>query len=308
MVVNEERDSVKLAFSSGYFMCGSDVFSLPLPGPEKLVYMALTRYAGSNNRAWPKYDTLARDASCSKRRAIDAVNRLCSCRLVAKEGRGNRSNVFMVFPPKYYCENYDKNTSSNIKKGADSAPQNNGLKKLYQSEGELSAPSEKTRVQNLHAQGAAGAPSGCSDNTLRVQQVHPNINNNNNKKINTTKEDVSEYNSSTLNAKDVEEVKKAFKEKRSIVRDDVIEELLKAYPPKDIRAAIKSVNFEQARNPIAVIRWMLKEGSYVMPLDMEELRDMPADEKPPLVDDEEVRKMISETKEVLSGNFRAGAI
>ncbi len=303
MAFNDEKSSVKLAFNSGYFMCGNDVFTLPLPSPEKLIYVALTRYAGSNNRAWPNYDTLARDSSCSRRRAIDAVNRLCRCRLVAKEGRGNRSNVFMVFPPKYYCENYDENDTSKIKKGAESAPQKSCVEKVYQNRGELSAPSENSRVQDLHAQGAAGAPSGCSEDTLRVQQVHPNINKNNNKNINTTKEDESDYNYLNSNPKDVDEVKKAFKEKRSMVRDVVIDELLKEYPLKDIKAAIKCTDFEQARNPIAVIKYMLKEGAYVMPVEREELYEVKEDSfniEPPVVDDKEVRRMLKETKAALS--------
>ena len=303
LVAHDERSSVKLAFSSGYFMCGSDVFNLPLPGTEKLVYMALTRYAGSNNRAWPSYEKLAKDASCSSRRAIEAVNRLCNCRLVAKEKRGNRSNIYMVFSPKYYCENYDENDSSKTKKGAESAPQNNDVVKVYQNEGELSAPTEKPRVQNLHTEGEAGTPSVCSENTVRVQQVHPNINNNNNKNINTTKDDESECESLNSKPNDVEEVKKAFKEKRSMVRDIVIDELLKEYPVKDIKAAIKGTDFERARNPIYVIRHMLKEGNYVMPVEGEEFYSAKEDvfnAEPPVVDDEEVRKLLKETKAALS--------
>jgi len=301
-VAHDERSSVKLAFNSGYFMCGSDVFNLPLPGTEKLIYMALTRYAGNNNRAWPSYEKLAKDASCSSRRAIDAVNRLCSCRLVAKEKRGNRSNVYMVFPPKYYCEKSDENDSSKIKKGAESAPQNNVVTKVYQNEGDLSAPQKKPRVQNLHTESAAGAPSGCSDCTVSVKELHPNINKNNNKKININKEDEIEHNSNT-NPDDVEDIKKAFKEKRSMVRDVVIDELLKEYPVKDIKAAIKCTDFEQARNPIAVIKYMLKEGNYVMPVEREELyveKEDVVSGEPPVVDDEEVRKMLKETKAALS--------
>ena len=299
----EKSGSVKLAFNSGYFICGSDVFSLPLPGPEKLIYMALIRYGGSNNRAWPNYDTLAKDASCSRRRAIDAVARLCSCRLIAKENRGNRSNVYMVFPPKYYCENYNENSFSEIKKGAESAPQNNNVVPVYQNKGEQTAPLENSRVQNLHAEGAVGAPSECSDNTVSVQQVHPNINNNNNKNIITNREDESDYNSLNSNSDDVEKIKKAFKEKRSMVRDIVIDELLKEYPVKDIKAAIKCTDFEQARNPIAVIKYMLKEGSYVMPVEGEEIysaQEHDLNTEPPVVDDEEVRKMLKETKAALS--------
>lgn len=303
-MAREERGSVRLAFNSGYFMCGNDVFNLPLPSIEKIIYMALTRYAGSNNRAWPNYETLARDASCSKRRAIDAVNTLCQCKLIAKETRGNRSNIYMVFPPKYYCEQNSKDIE--IKQGAQGAPQKNDVASLYQNEGEKSAPLKNGRVHRLHPEGEDPAPTECSSCNLSVQEMHPNINKNSNKNINTEQKNRESENSSKITDQEIETIRKAFKEKNSVVRDVVIKELLKVYPLEDIKAAIKGTDFEEARNPIAVIKWMLREGSYVMPLGMEELKGMPADDEPPLVNDEEVRKMISETKDNLSGKSKAG--
>jgi len=35
-----EGNKVVLAFNTGYFLCGNDVFELPLPSVEKLTYMA----------------------------------------------------------------------------------------------------------------------------------------------------------------------------------------------------------------------------------------------------------------------------
>jgi len=79
-----EHGTVKRAFEAGFFCCENGIFDTDLPTTEKCVYMALTRYAGSNNRAWPSYDTLAKDCSCSRRRAISAVDVLTSSGLVEK--------------------------------------------------------------------------------------------------------------------------------------------------------------------------------------------------------------------------------
>ena len=102
-----DKGSVRMAFESDYFMCINDVFDLPLPNTEKLIYIALTNYAGANNRACPNYETLAKDASCSRREAISAIENLCKCRLITKETRGDVSNAYVVYPPKFYCEMED---------------------------------------------------------------------------------------------------------------------------------------------------------------------------------------------------------
>lgn len=301
-----DKGSVRMAFESGYFMCGNDVFDLPLGSTEKLVYMALTRYAGSTNRAWPKYETLAKDASCSRRRAVYAIEELCKCRLIAKETRGNRSNIYVVYPPKYYCAVETENEDQEIKQGAKNAPQNDEASPLYQIQGEKSAPLKNSRVQNLHPEGATPAPQECNPCTLRVHEVHPNNNKNNNRNINTSQTEQEEEsetslkeNKTKIKTKDIEAVKNAFKAKKAKVREDVIINLLTLYPAKDVKAAIQGTDFAEARNPIAVINWMLKEGCYVMPLETENIHRPQEREEAPEVDDEEVRKMFAQAKKEL---------
>lgn len=276
-----EGNKVVLAYDTGYFMCGNDVFELPLPSVEKLIYMALIKYAGTNNRAWPSYETLARDASCSRRRAVYGVDLLCKCKLVVKERRGNRSNIYMVYPPSFYC--CAEEETDNLKKMKSEHP-------------------EKPRVQNLHPEGATSALSGCTQCTLGVQDLHPNINNNIIKNNNTHKQVKNEEEEKNLyiNENDIETIKKAFKAKKAVVRDSVILKMLEQYPVKDVQAAIKSTDFDQARNPIAVIKWMLKEGSYVMPAEEKAAEIIPDYYVEP-VDDEFVKKSIREAKALMKG-------
>ncbi len=96
--MTKQGDGVRFAVDMGFFMCGNDLFSLDLPMCEKLVYIALCRYAGSNNRAWPSYATLCKDVSCSRTRVIAAVRKLCLAGLIKKEPRGNRTNVYSLYP------------------------------------------------------------------------------------------------------------------------------------------------------------------------------------------------------------------
>jgi len=278
-----EGNKVVLAYDTGYFMCGNDVFELPLPSVEKLTYMALIKYAGSNNRAWPSYDTLARDASCSRRRAVYAVDHLCNCKLVVKERRGNRSNIYMVYPPSFYCCSEDERDN---------------LKNMS------SVPQEKPRVQNLHPEGAESALSGCTACTVRVQNLHPNINNNSTMNITTQQkikkeEEKKEERNLYINEKDIETVKKAFKAKRVVVKDSIILNLLENYPANDVQAAIKSTDFNQARNPIAVIKWMLKEGSYVMPAENTAAAVIPEYNDEP-IDYEFVKAALREAKAMIN--------
>ena len=49
MMDYNEKGSVKMAYDCDYFICVNDVFNLPLSSTEKLIYMALTRYAGEVN-------------------------------------------------------------------------------------------------------------------------------------------------------------------------------------------------------------------------------------------------------------------
>ena len=102
-----EKGSVKMAYDCDYFICVNDVFNLPLSSTEKLIYMALTRYAGEVNSACPNSETLAKDASCSRRAAIQAIENLRKSRLITKETRGGGANSYVVYPPDYYCEMED---------------------------------------------------------------------------------------------------------------------------------------------------------------------------------------------------------
>jgi len=311
-----ERDSgtLKLAFESGYFICTNDVFDLPISAVEMVIYMALTRYAGSNNRAWPSYERLAADASCSTRRAKYAVKTLCECQLIAKEKRGNRTNLYLVYPPKNYCGDNKKNNDQKKKQGAENAPQVDDPISLYQNEGEISAPQEKLGVQTVHPEGANPAPSVCNPCTLSVQHLHPNINKNNNKNNNTHHDQTEmkeergpnyKNNENENNEKDIEIIKNTFKAKKSSVKDDVIVDLLRNYEAREIQAAIKATDFDLARNPIAVIRSLLKKGDYLLPPEPEEAKPQ-AEEEKELPKIEEVRQYLSYAKDKIN-NVVAGA-
>ena len=234
-----------MAFESGYFICGNDVFDLDLPAIEKLLYIDLIRYAGSKNRAWPSFETLARDAGCSPRKAKYAIAVLIESKLVAKERRGNRSNLYIVYPPKYYHKIEEENPTVHL---------------MHKVE------DKKTIVHPVHNESAPDAPPLCTTCTTDVHPVHKINNNNIINNNNTNKQGKNEEESNIyIGELDIESVKKAFRVKQVTAKDKLILNLLEHYSVKDIKAAIESTDFEQARNPIAVIKWMLKEGSYVMP-------------------------------------------
>lgn len=279
--------TVRRAFDAGFFCVENEVWDLPLPGTELLVYMALTRYAGSNNRAWPSNQRLAHDAKCSERRVQQATKRLSDCKLVVKVARGNRTNNYEVYPPGYYVGKVNDNKIIDIKQGAESAPQSNDTARLYH-KGANSAPSQGAESAG---QGAESAPSGCKSCALRVQNLHPNNNSNNNKNnnneqsssaqvleltkiedvksnstLNTEEEGVNSLiNKKEINPEDIEAVQRAFKSKKAEIRQSEIERMLTDYPVRDICAAVLSCDFNTARNPIAVIKANLRTGNYVMP-------------------------------------------
>ncbi len=271
--MSEPVESVKFVGDMGYFMCGNDLFKLKMPMCEKLTYIALCRYAGSNNRAWPSYERLAGDVSCSKRRAIQAVKKLCSCGLVKKEKRGNRTNVYVIYP------------AQSFKACAAGPPKPQDIDK----QGAGNSPPPPGGVQILHPEGEDAALSGCKSCTLRVQQVHPKSNKINNKenhsssggegseegseerekKIHTEKiktETIKTEKPKTPPADNIEQVRKAFRSKKVVVKDSLIADLLKKYDASDICGAIRATDFDMSCNPINVIRWMLRENSYCIPL------------------------------------------
>lgn len=275
----KDEGQVKLAYESGFFICGNDVFDLDLPAIEKLLYIDLIRYAGTKNRAWPSFEKLASDAGCSPRKAKYAIDVLVESNLVAKERRGNRSNLYIVYPPKYFRKVAGEESTVH----------------------QMHLVNEKEAiVHDVHNEGAPDAHPLCTTCTTDVHHVHTinnnNIINNNNTLKQAKKEEESNLCISEL---DIEAVKKAFKAKKVTAKDRVILNLLEHYPVKDIRAAISSTDFSQARNPIAVIKWMLKEGSYVMPAENTAAAIIPDYNDEP-VDYEFARTALNKAKEMVS--------
>lgn len=338
--MNEKAvDSIGFAIERGYFSCENNVFNLPIPTIEKLIYLALTRYAGSNNRAWPSYSRLGKDASCSRRRAIDAVNALLECGLIDKLNRGNRTNVYLLYPPGYYRA---AETVPPEQGAADAppAPLEEDLENNFEENfsGEQAAPPDSGRVNLMHPGSAGDSPPGCTPCTVRVNEVHPKINKKNNNDHQHLKEqsgaghrtekrediklkeekainpDAREKQKSekreklrdetqgppqqTVTREMIEAVHAAFKNKGFQATDNAARQLLKDYGETAVKAAIRQTDFNVARNPLAVINWMLATDSYVLPVG----------KTPPAIDREErtngptpkelfeIKKMINETK------------
>ncbi len=252
-----------------------------MPAVEKLTYLALTRYAGTNNRAWPAYETLAGDVSCGRKRVIEAVNRLVECKLVEKQVRGNRTNVYLVYPPEYYCEN------NNTENG-----------------GVVRASLDESRVSTEHPEGGPGTPRECREDTLRVSTEHPKSTTIITKEKHSLNNNRENEEGAPLNKEKGEEgpeaIRNAFRLKGVQVGDGMIGELLKSYDLTAIMAAIRGTDFNAARNPLAVIKWILSTGSYVVPVVKKDLP--PPETRPPNPKEEaQIRQMIRETRAGLLG-------
>ncbi len=78
--------------------------------------------------------------------------------------------------------------------------------------------------------------------------------------------------------------------------DSAICELLRGYEAAAVKAAIKCTDFIAARNPLAVIRWMLSTGSYIMPADRQEPLQPPEVSAPGPEEEKAVRQMIKEAR------------
>lgn len=278
--------SIGFGVERGFFCCENAVFDLPLPTIEKLTYLALVRYAGSNKRAWPSYQTIADDVSCNRKRAIQAVNKLVDIKLVEKDKRGNRSNVYLVYPPQYFVE------SLNVESGP-------------------RPPLDNLGVAHDHPEGGPQPPSEWPTATLRVAHDHPKNNNKNNKINSTTNEQPpvaeNERENSFLNdeqakderLKDIETIMKAFKNKGVKVNDTLLDEFLNKHKAADVAAAINSCNFEAARNPILVIWHILNTGAFVTPVTRAAATSpVIADEVPPQSEEEmvSIKELIMRTK------------
>lgn len=267
---------------------------------------------------------------------IDAVNELIACGLVEKKCRRNRTNVYLLYPPEYFrSKRLDVDSAvAEDETGEDDAeliavnlnensnlPEVEGVHDMH-SEGAPDAPHIakdsrlkqvtgtskqnkviETGVQVLHSRGAPDALEGCTTGTQGVHVVHPKSTNINNKGSLTLKEvkeaEEREIIEKKFRAEDFEQIKKTFKAKGVQVTDKMIRDLLKIYDVKAVQAAINSCDFSLARNPLAVIKWMLQTGNYVMPV---ERVAVVAAEEPPQVDEEEeeaIKNIIRQAKENL---------
>lgn len=368
------------------------MFTLNLPPIEKLTYLAITRYAGANNRAWPAYETLAADVLCSRRRVIDAVDLLQRCKLIEKRKRGNRTNAYLIYPADYYYA--DSETAAIIesrtrrgkggrtpaakenaeggpaaKRGEETPaisgegaaeksaaePEETGVNSVHP-DGYLSSPTKIFMVNQMHPEGELGASPQCSEFTLGVNSVHPKNN------MKSTSENLSlqegenglqviyEREASVTALKeqagegaiakkefktiksgapppvegqalpvekewarheskdcggpqngsgkssDFKTVKSAFSGKGYRAADRLINDLLRSYEASSIVAVIVKTDFNLARNPPAVIRWMLSTGSYVVPLTRDAQAPPPEIRAPDPAEDAAIREMIKNTK------------
>jgi len=95
---------------------------------------------------------------------------------------------------------------------------------------------------------------------------------------------------------DFETVKKAFSRKGYQAADRLVNDLLRSYDAGAIVAVIGKTDFNLARNPPAVIRWMLSTGSYVVPLKLDVQTPPPETRAPDPAEDAAIREMIKNTK------------
>ncbi len=264
-------DSVRLNFDQGYFICGNDVLDLPLCGTDLLIYITLTRYAGSKDQAWPSYKKIAEKAKCSDRRAKTGIKTLIECNLIKKETRKNKSNMYYVNSPKDYKPiNRQKNSEP-------LSSQNNNIDDIdnvtfnntTNTQGcELSSPPV---VNSDHPPSDLRSPQGCTQITPPVISDHPIINSSISNIINLTHQHGSDgsererTNLKKIKDEDIKEIERVFKNKGISVKEMFILELLKDYPVEEIRSAIVNTDFHAARNPLLVIKHNLKNNLVMLP-------------------------------------------
>lgn len=246
------ENTIRFAVEKGFFVCENEVFNLPLGPIDKLTYLALVRYADTQQRAWPSYNRLAADVGIGKKRAIEAVKTLTECHLLEKRVRGNRSNVYLVYPARFFCAEKKADGSE------DDAPAG----------GVLETPLTDQVVSLEHSQGVHGTPSECPTDTLRVSEEHPISTNTSTKK--NTLSSLEPERENTLIPKDqkietdLETVREIISRKGYQVNDWVMKEMLEQHTVEEVTAAIECTDFKKARNPVAVIFALLKSGKYVV--------------------------------------------
>ena len=97
-------DEIRFGRQVPWFTCYTTIWKRDdLDAESKLVYINLASHAGNNQRAWPSYDTIARETSLSRRCVITRIKILIAKNLLVKrhrfENNGKQtSNLFIVFP------------------------------------------------------------------------------------------------------------------------------------------------------------------------------------------------------------------
>ena len=97
-------DEIRFGRQVPWFTCYTSIWERnDLDAESKLVYINLASHAGNNQRAWPSYDTIAKETGLSRRCVITRVKILIAKNLLVKrhrfENNGKQtSNLFIVFP------------------------------------------------------------------------------------------------------------------------------------------------------------------------------------------------------------------
>lgn len=91
-------------------------------------------------------------------------------------------------------------------------------------------------------------------------------------------------------------VKNAFRRKGYQASDRLINGLLRSYELSAIITVIEKTDFNLARNPPVVIKWMLSTGSYVVPIERKVQVPAPETRAPDPAEDLAIREMIKNTK------------
>lgn len=98
--MNKLRDKRK---KNWFYIENAVVDREDLSSNEKLIYMALARYANESDEAFPSYSTLSRKTSLSKRTIINGIKSLIEKKLIKKTKRysnsskENNSNLYTLF-------------------------------------------------------------------------------------------------------------------------------------------------------------------------------------------------------------------
>src|SRR5690554_2422727 len=98
-------DKIKRGSKRNFTIVQNIIFSLEISVYAKLVYVYLNKCADEEGQAFPSYNTIAENCSCSRRKAIEAIKELKEIcllevqqRKIIKEGKpSNTSNLYTIY-------------------------------------------------------------------------------------------------------------------------------------------------------------------------------------------------------------------